>query len=49
MPKLIAEWPQRWLAAPDSRAFVTRLSDLDLAGLMLQYPVLTARFWTGVL
>jgi hypothetical protein len=47
--KLIAEWPQRWLAAPDSRAFATRLSNLDLAGLMLQYPVLTARFWTGVL
>lgn len=44
--KLIAEWPQRWLAAPDSRAFATRLSNLDLAGLMLQYPMLTARFWT---
>jgi ubiquinone biosynthesis protein len=47
--KLIAEWPLRWLAAPDSRAFATRLSNLDLAGLMLQYPLLTTRFWTGVL
>lgn len=45
--KLIAEWPHRWLAAPDSRAFATRLSNLDLAGLMFQSPLLTARFWTG--
>lgn len=45
--KLIAEWPIRWLAAPDSRAFATRLSNLDLAGLMFQSPLLTTRFWTG--
>jgi hypothetical protein len=47
--KLIAEWPQRWLAMPDSRAFATRLSNLDLTGLMLQYPLLAARFWSAVL
>jgi ubiquinone biosynthesis protein len=46
--KLIAEWPQRWLTAPDSRAFGTRLSNLDLTGLMFQYPLLAARFWTGL-
>ncbi|NBC12611.1 MAG: hypothetical protein GVY09_04575 [Gammaproteobacteria bacterium] len=45
---LVAEWPRRWLAAPDSRAFATRLSNLDLTGLMLQYPLLAARFWTAL-
>jgi hypothetical protein len=34
--------------APDSRAFATRLSNMDLAGLMYQYPLLAARFWTGL-
>jgi ubiquinone biosynthesis protein len=46
--KFVAEWPQRWLVAPDSRAFATRLSNMDLAGLMYQYPLLAARFWTGL-
>ena len=44
---LVAEWPRRWLSAPDSRAFATRLSNLDLTGLMFQYPMLAARFWTA--
>lgn len=44
---LAAEWPRRWLVAPDSRAFATRLSNWDLTGLMFQYPLLAARFWTA--
>ena len=44
---LVAEWPRRWLTAPDSRAFATRLSNWDLTGLMFQYPLLAARFWTA--
>src|SRR5215470_15304241 len=32
------EWPARWFALPDSRAFVTRLSNDDLARTMLSLP-----------
>lgn len=46
--QLGAEWPWRWLAAPDSRDFATRLSNLDLTRLMFQYPLLATRFWTGL-
>jgi ubiquinone biosynthesis protein len=40
-----AEWPQRWLAWPDSPAFATRLSNGDLAGWMLNLPWAASRFW----
>jgi len=33
-----AEWPGRWLAFPTSRAFATRLSNLDIFQLMLSWP-----------
>ena len=39
------EWPQRWLAWPDSRAFATRLSNGDLAQWMLNFPWAATRFW----
>lgn len=41
------EWPQRWFSLPTSRAFATRLSNLDLTRTMLSGPVTAARFWTG--
>ncbi len=41
------EWPFRWLAAPDSREFATRLSNADITELMLSLPWTTARFWLG--
>jgi hypothetical protein len=40
---LAAEWPLRWLAWPHSRAFATRLSNADLAGLALGLPWAAAR------
>jgi ubiquinone biosynthesis protein len=43
---MLAEWPQRWLALPGCRAFATRLSNADLARLMLGLPWAAARFWT---
>jgi ubiquinone biosynthesis protein len=42
---LAAEWPLRWLAPPDSRAFATRLSNADLARWMLSLPWAATRFW----
>lgn len=42
---LAREWPQRWLALPHSRAFATRLSNIDLTGLMLAFPWTAVRFW----
>jgi ubiquinone biosynthesis protein len=45
---LAAEWPQRWLALPGSRAFATRLSNLDLTRLTLGLPWAAARFWTDL-
>jgi ubiquinone biosynthesis protein len=44
---LAAEWPLRWLAPPGSRAFATRLSNADLAGLLLNWPLAAVRFWLG--
>jgi ubiquinone biosynthesis protein len=35
---LSAEWPRRFWASPGSRAFATRLSNTDLAGLMMSFP-----------
>jgi ubiquinone biosynthesis protein len=45
---LAAEWPQRWLALPNCRAFATRLSNADLARLTLGLPWAAARFWTDL-
>jgi ubiquinone biosynthesis protein len=45
---LAAEWPQRWLALPGCRAFATRLSNADLARLMLGLPLAAARLWTDL-
>ena len=42
---LASEWPQRWLALPGCRAFATRLSNADLAQMMLRLPWAAARFW----
>jgi ubiquinone biosynthesis protein len=41
------EWPQRWVALPNSRDFATRLSNYDLTQTILRYPATVARFWTG--
>ena len=46
---LAAEWPQRWLVPPDSRAFATRLSNVDLTSLLLGLPWAATRFWLGQL
>ncbi len=43
--RLVDEWPRRWLARPDSRAFATRLSNADLARFVLGLPWTWARFW----
>ncbi len=43
--RLASEWPRRWLARPNSRAFATRLSNADLAGLVLGLPWTVTRFW----
>jgi ubiquinone biosynthesis protein len=39
------EWPERWVALPTSRAFATRLSNIDLAATMLGVPLGAARYW----
>jgi ubiquinone biosynthesis protein len=44
---LAAEYPQRWLRLPGSRAFATRLSNADLAEAVLGWPWAVARFWLG--
>jgi hypothetical protein len=44
---LAEEWPFRWLSAVDSRALPTRLSNADLAHLMLTLPITATRFWLG--
>ena len=41
------EWPYRWLTWADSRAFATRLSNVDLAGVMMSLPLTATRFWLG--
>lgn len=40
-----AEWPRRFLTPPGCRAFATRISNTDLAELMLSVPWRAARFW----
>jgi ubiquinone biosynthesis protein len=37
--------PYRWLSLPTSRAFATRLSNLDLTTTALNMPIAMARFW----
>lgn len=39
------EWPDRWIAFPTSRAFATRLSNVDLAATLMSWPLAVARFW----
>jgi ubiquinone biosynthesis protein len=43
--RLAVECPSRWLAWPDSRAFATRLSNADLARVMLGFPWTLTQFW----
>jgi len=43
--QMAREWPHRWLAMPDSRAFPTRLSNADLVGVIMKLPVTATRFW----
>lgn len=42
-----AEWPERLVHRPDSRALHTHLSSTDLLGLLWSFPTTLARFWTG--
>src|SRR5262249_17930727 len=42
---LAVEWPACWLALPQARTFATRLSNADLAQLMLSLPWTATRFW----
>jgi ubiquinone biosynthesis protein len=44
---LAVEWPARWLALPNARTFATRVSNADLAQLMLSLPLTATRFWFG--
>jgi ubiquinone biosynthesis protein len=39
------EWLERWISAPASRAFATRISNTDLAETLLTAPIAVARFW----
>lgn len=41
------EWPRRWFSLPHSHDFSTRISNLDLARMMLGMPATAARFWSG--
>jgi ubiquinone biosynthesis protein len=45
--QLALEWPWRWLAPLDSRDFATRLSNADLAQLVLGFSWAVTRFWLG--
>jgi len=42
-----AEWPRRWLTAPNSRDFATHLSNADIAKTVLAYPAAVGQFWLG--
>ncbi len=42
-----AESPERWFSPPNSRAFATRLSNLDLLQTVLSGPTMATRFWMG--
>lgn len=46
--RIAAEWPYRWLAPPTSRAFVTRLSNVDLADAMMRIPQAAMRYWLAL-
>jgi len=46
--RLIAEFPARMLAPPDSRRFDTHLSSVDLIGLWMSAGWVPARFWLGM-
>lgn len=43
--RMAIEWPARWLSPPTSRAFATRMSNADLAGVMMSMPLAAIRFW----
>jgi ubiquinone biosynthesis protein len=38
------EWPVRWFSLPDSRAFATRLSNIDITATLLRLPLAVTRF-----
>jgi hypothetical protein len=39
------EWPRRCFSVPGSRAFATRLSNIDLTTTILSLPPAISRFW----
>jgi ubiquinone biosynthesis protein len=43
--RLAVEWPARWFALPHSRTFATRLSNADVAQLMLCLPWTATQCW----
>ena len=49
LKNFIVEWPERWIAAPNSREFSTRLSNVDLTRWWFGLPLTTARLGTAAL
>ncbi|MDZ7759087.1 MAG: AarF/UbiB family protein [Desulfovermiculus sp.] len=45
LKEILAEWPQRAVSPYCSRDFGTHVSNLDLAGLMLSFPLLPLKAW----
>jgi ubiquinone biosynthesis protein len=45
LAQMANEWPSRWIAWADSRGFPTRISNTDLAGVMMSLPLAATRFW----
>lgn len=45
LAQMAGEWPYRWLTWGDSRAFITRLSNADLAGVVANLPLTVTRLW----
>ncbi len=45
LKELLAEWPQRTVSPYCSRDFGTHVSNLDLAGVMLSFPLLPLKAW----
>ena len=45
LKELLAEWPQRAVSPYCSRDFGTHVSNLDLAGVMLSFPLLPLKAW----
>jgi ubiquinone biosynthesis protein len=43
--RLAAEWPRRWITAPFSRGLDTRISNADLALLLMRLPSAPVRAW----